>query len=58
MGSSTIVVVTIDKERKVLKASQMGDCGFCVYRLDDKNVPRLIHSLKEHDKSFNLPYQV
>ncbi|EAS01026.1 serine/threonine phosphatase 2C (macronuclear) [Tetrahymena thermophila SB210] len=58
MGSSTLVLVTVDQEKNILKTSYIGDSGYCIYRLDEHNSPRLVFGFKEQQKSFNFPYQL
>ena len=53
---STLVLVTVDKDKNVLRASYIGDSGYCLYRVNEENSLNLIFGFKEQQKSFNFPY--
>eukprot|EP00825_Cyclidium_porcatum_P016012 TRINITY_DN191_c0_g1_i4.p1 TRINITY_DN191_c0_g1~~TRINITY_DN191_c0_g1_i4.p1 ORF type:complete len:307 (+),score=64.24 TRINITY_DN191_c0_g1_i4:68-988(+) len=57
LGSSTLVICTIDKERAILHATYMGDSGYLILRNDNGSL-RIVHQYKEQQKSFNYPYQL
>lgn len=52
-GSSTIVVLTLDQARRVLKSSYIGDSRYLIIRNH-----KLLFEAKEQLHSFNFPYQL
>lgn len=47
LGSSTLVLVTVDKNKNILRTSYIGDSGYCLYRVDEDNSPHLVFGFKE-----------
>ena len=56
-GSSTLVVVYLDKENPILRASYIGDSIYIICR-KEQNEWRVIFEAKEQQKNFNMPYQL
>ncbi|EGR31765.1 hypothetical protein IMG5_102650 [Ichthyophthirius multifiliis] len=58
VGSSTLLILALDKQTNVLKSTYIGDTGYLIFRLDENNIPKLIYQFKEQQKSFDFPYQL
>lgn len=57
IGSSTCVILTLDEQEPVLKASYIGDSGYVIYRLErEEPVEQFMYT--EHTHGFNFPFQV
>mmetsp|Transcript_82758 Transcript_82758/g.96752 ORF Transcript_82758/g.96752 Transcript_82758/m.96752 type:complete len:230 (-) Transcript_82758:5-694(-) len=56
-GSSTLCVVSLDPDAPILRTSYIGDSGYVIYRMSEKNLT-FIHQSEEHTRSFNFPYQI
>ncbi|EGR28517.1 protein phosphatase, putative [Ichthyophthirius multifiliis] len=58
LGSSTLVMCTLDQNKDILNTTYIGDSGYCLYRFDEKGNIKLEHMFTEQQKSFNFPYQI
>lgn len=56
-GSSTCVIASLDKEAPILYTSNLGDSGYLLVRVTDKDVVSIFRS-KEQTHGFNFPYQI
>lgn len=56
-GSSTCLIITLDKEKSVLYTSYIGDSGFLLIRQINRELV-LVYQTVEHCRSFNFPYQI
>ena len=57
LGSSTIVVATIDRSQLKVYASYVGDSGYCILRKTAEGV-QVVHQSKPQQRGFNHPYQL
>lgn len=60
LGSSTLVVATLLKDKPELKTSYVGDSGYCILR-ESKEKPgeySLIYESSPQQRRFNHPYQL
>ena len=56
-GSSTCVVVTLDKYKPLLYTANLGDSGYMLLRKSGLDLIQIFKS-KEQTHSFNFPFQV
>lgn len=56
-GSSTIVIVSIDKEKNVIYGANLGDSGYSIFRFDKEGQVKLLFETPVQQHRFNCPYQ-
>ena len=56
IGSSTVVIVTLDPESGILRSAMIGDSGYLLIR--PPNNHQLLYRTEEQQHSFNFPYQI
>lgn len=57
-GSSTLVILSVDESKPILRTSYVGDCGYLIFRPDQEMKLQLVHASQEQVKKFNFPYQI
>jgi len=58
-GSSTLVILSVDENKSILRTSYVGDCGYLIFRPDLEQMKlQLVHASQEQVKRFNFPYQI
>lgn len=57
LGSSTIVVATIDRSELKVHAAYVGDSGYCILRRAADGV-QVVHQSSPQQRGFNYPYQL
>lgn len=57
-GTSTLVIVTLDNEKKVMRSANIGDSGYMILRKNAARTYELIFRSEEQQHSFNFPFQI
>jgi len=58
-GSSTLVILSIDESKPILRTSYVGDSCYMIFRQkEDQTTLQLVHASQEQVKRFNFPYQI
>jgi protein phosphatase PTC7 len=58
IGSSTLVVVTIDQDTQEVVTSNVGDSGFAIFRKNEEDLYELIEMSQQQQHEFNFPFQL
>ncbi|EGR30717.1 t-cell activation protein phosphatase 2c, putative [Ichthyophthirius multifiliis] len=57
LGSSTLVLITIDQVENYIYSSYIGDSGYMIFRYNQQYLD-IIFEFEEQQKSFNFPFQL
>lgn len=58
IGTSTLVIVTLDNKQGVLRSANIGDSGYMILRKNAAGKFDLVYRSQEQQHSFNFPFQI